>query len=126
MPRTSKEDASHVEGGEGFEGRYADLDGYTVGFETYTKDADPTPLYKGLLDERCQCEHWGVVLRGKLVYRYADGEDVIEAGNAYYARPGHRILCFADTEVVEFSPTAEYANTLETTMTNAERIGWWG
>ena len=25
---------------EGYEGHFADLDGYTVGFETYTADAD--------------------------------------------------------------------------------------
>jgi hypothetical protein len=33
--------------------------GYTVGCETYTADADLTPLFKGLPDDRCQCPHWG-------------------------------------------------------------------
>ena len=39
-----------------------------VGFETYTADADLAPLFEGLPDDRCQCPHWGYVLRGKLVY----------------------------------------------------------
>jgi hypothetical protein len=62
----------------------------------------------------------------QLVYRYADSEDVIKAGEAYYARPGHTALHFAGTEVVEFSPAADYAATLEMMMSNAERLGWWG
>jgi hypothetical protein len=41
------------------------------------------PLFKGLPDDRCQCPHWGVGLKGKLVYHCADGDDVITAGEAY-------------------------------------------
>ncbi len=52
------------------------------------------------------------VLRGKLVYHYADGEDVIEGGQAYYAKPGHTPEIFAGTEVVEFHPTDELAKTM--------------
>jgi hypothetical protein len=53
------------------------------------------------------------VLRGKLVYRYTDGSiDTITAGEAYYARPGHLPLLFADTEIVEFSPSEELAATM--------------
>ena len=75
---------------EGYEGHFDELDHYTVGFETYTADADLAPLFAGLPDDMCQCPHWGYVLEGKLTYRYADGtEDTIESGEAYYARPGH-------------------------------------
>jgi hypothetical protein len=103
---------------DGFEGSYGEVDGYTVGFETYTADADLAELFKGLPDDRCQCPHWGVVLKGKLVYRYADGEDVITAGEAYYARPGHTPVFFAGTEVVEFSPSQEFARTVEVVTKN--------
>ena len=41
------------------QGRYAELGGYTVGFETYPEDADPAPLFVGLADNRCQCPHGG-------------------------------------------------------------------
>ena len=118
MARIGKDEVSQVEQMEGFEGRYADLGGYTVGFESYTADADPAELFKGLPDDRCQCPHWGVVLRGKLIYRYADGEDVITAGQAYYAWPGHTPVFFTDTEIVEFSPTAELEKTMEVVMKN--------
>ena len=119
MSKTGPLQASQVETMEGFEGRYEDLDGYTVGFETYSADDDPAPLFAGLPDDACQCPHWGVVLEGKLVYRYTDGsEDAITAGEAYYARPGHIPLFFADTRMVEFSPTPELAGTMEVVLRN--------
>ena len=109
---------------EGYEGRFAELDGYTVRFETYTADADLSPYFKGLPDDRCQCpQHWGVVLKGKLVYHYADGDDVIEGGQAYYARPGHLPEIFAGTEVVEFHPTDELAKTMEVVEHNMKSMG---
>jgi hypothetical protein len=40
------------------EGRYENLDGYVVGFEHFREDADATPLFKGLPDDRCQSPHW--------------------------------------------------------------------
>src|SRR3954465_10879195 len=36
------------------QGRYAELDGYTVGFESYPEDVDPAPLFRGLPDDRRQ------------------------------------------------------------------------
>jgi hypothetical protein len=64
--------------------------------------------------------HWGVVLKGKLIYRYADGEDVITAGQAYFAPPGHTPVFFADTEIIEFSPTEELAKTMEVVVRNLQ------
>src|SRR2546428_13434360 len=110
MPKIAKQETQDVVSVEGYEGRFAELDGYTVAFETYTADADLAELFKGLPDDRCQCPHWGVVLKGKLGFRYADGsEDMIEAGEAYYARPGHTPVLFAGTQNVEFSPSAHLA-----------------
>jgi hypothetical protein len=61
------------------------------------------------------------VVTGKLMYRYEDGsQDVITAGEAYYARPGHVPILFAGTEVVEFSPTAELRKTIEVVTRNME------
>jgi hypothetical protein len=105
MPKLSKNDAPDVMQMEGYEGRSGQLEGYTVAFETYTADADLSPLFKGLPDDRCQCPHWGVVLKGALEYR-SDNETIrVEAGEAYYVPPGHLPYLFAGTEVVEFSPT---------------------
>ena len=73
MTKVDKREIPDVIEAEGYEGRFAELDGYTVGFETYTADSDMAPLFKGLPDDRCEYPHWGVVLKGKLVYHYADG-----------------------------------------------------
>jgi hypothetical protein len=105
-----------------YEGRFAELDGYTVGFETYTEDADLAPFFKGLPDDRCQCRRWGVVLKGKLVCHYADGDDVIEGGQAHYAKPGHTPEIFAGTDVVEFHPTDELAKTMEVVERNMQSM----
>lgn len=119
MAKIAAASASQVVEAEGIEGRYEDLDGYTVGFETYTADDDPSPLFAGLPDDACQCPHWGVVLEGKLIYRYTDGTvDVIEPGEAYYARPGHTPQFFAGTRIVEFSPTEELGRTMEVVLRN--------
>ena len=124
MAKVGKDGASQIEKAPGFEGHYEELEGYTVGFETYTEDADMAPLFVGLPDDRCQCPHWGTVLKGKLKYTYTDGsEDVITAGEAYYARPGHTPTIYAGTEVVEFSPTDELAKTIEVVLRNAESSG---
>ena len=104
---------------EGFEGHYEDLDGFTVGFEAYSEDADPAPLFQGLPHNRCQCPHWGVVVKGTLIYDNADGtEDVIGAGEAYYVGPGHLPRFTAGTEIVEFSPTAELGKTMDVVLRN--------
>ncbi|MDP3890773.1 cupin domain-containing protein [Nocardioides sp.] len=100
------------------EGRYADLGGYTVGFETFRADADPAPLFRGLPDDRCQCPHWGYVVSGKVIYRYADRDEVYSAGHAYYGAPGHLPLMFAGTELIEFSPTDELNETMAVVARN--------
>jgi hypothetical protein len=123
MAKIAKDQTSTVYTMEGFEGRYEDLDGYTIGFETYTEDADPAPLFQGLPGDRCQCPHWGVVLKGALIYAHADGrEDVIGAGEAYYVGPGHLPRFTAGTEIVEFSPTDELATTMEVVTRNLEAL----
>ena len=90
MPRASKTTASDSVELDGYEGHFENLDGgYTVGFETYTADADLTPLFAGLPDDRCQCAHWGYVIKGKVTFKTADGDETFETGDAYYVGPGH-------------------------------------
>ncbi len=95
------------EGGDVY-ARYIDLPAGT----------DFTPLLAGLPDDRCQCPHWGYVLKGRMRIRYPDREEVIEAGDTYYMAPGHLPLFEEDTEVVEFSPKGEYQRTLEVVARN--------
>ncbi len=94
MPKLSKQDATRtVMQLDGYEGHFGELGDYTVGFETYTADADLAELFKGLPDDRCQCPHWGVVLKGKLKFTSDDGETIIGAGEAYYVPPGTCPTC---------------------------------
>ena len=88
------------------------------GPEAFREDADATPLFKGLPDDRCQSPHWGYVVAGKVTFRYAEREEVYEGGDAYYAPPGHIPVVTAGTEVIEFSPTAEYGRTMEVLSRN--------
>src|SRR5438876_9838518 len=108
MPEASKETASRVEDVGVMEGRYEELGGYTVGFETFREDADATPLFKGLPDDRCQSPHWGYVVDGKATFHYADHAEVYETGDAYYAPPGHIPVITAGTELDAFSPTDDH------------------
>ena len=98
--------------------RTEEIDGYTIEFATFREDADGTPFFVGLPDDRCQSPHWGYVIGGTLTFRYADRDEVYEAGDAYYAPPGHVPVVAAGTEVVEFSPTEEYRRTMEIVAKN--------
>ena len=112
MPKLNKKDAADVIKVEGYEGHFGELDDYTVAFESYTADADMSDMFKGLPDDRCQCPHWGVVLKGKLKFSDATGDTIIEAGEAYYMAPGHLPYLYAGSEVIEFSPTKLLQDTL--------------
>ena len=125
MPKASKETASDSMQMEGYEGHYENFDGgYTVAFETYSADADPGELFKGLPDDRCQSAHWGYVIKGKVSFKTADGEETFETGDAYYVGPGHTgEVGLPGTEVVEFSPSDEYAQTMAVVAKNLQEMG---
>ena len=111
MPKVSRESAQ-VEDHGPVEDRHDDIDGYTVSFVTFRQDIDATPLLKGAPDDRCQCPHWGYVLKGRLTFRYADRDEVYQAGEAFYTPPGHvPVKHEPGTEMVMFSPAAELRET---------------
>jgi len=123
MPKVSRETAS----GGGDYGpvldQSEDLDGYTVNFLTFREDVDHGPLLKGLPDDRCQCPHWGYVFKGKMTFRYAEGEEVFEAGDAFYAPPGHvPVHTEPGTEYLQISPAEELAKTSEAIMRNFQAL----
>jgi len=124
MPKASRETASEHMELEGYEGHFEDFGPYTVGFERYTADADLAPLFAGLPGDRCQCPHLGYVLEGKVRFTFAHGhEETYEAGEAYYAPPGHLPFLYAGSEVVEFSPSAELGQTMEVVSRNLGAAG---
>ncbi|HET8629856.1 MAG TPA: hypothetical protein VFL91_20745 [Thermomicrobiales bacterium] len=79
---------------------------------------DTAPYFRGLPDDRCQCPHWGYVVRGRLRVRYADREEVLVAGDAYYLAPGHTTYTEEATELVEFSPLGAYQRTMAAVARN--------
>jgi len=87
VPKVSRESAT--QGGDygPVVDRFEEIEGYSINFTTFREDVDGTPLLKGLPDDRCQCPHWGYVIAGKVTFRYADGEESFEAGEAFYSRP---------------------------------------
>ena len=105
------------------QGRYAELDAYTVGFETYPEDVDPSTYFRGLPDDRCQCPHWGVVQSGQITFRWIDHDETYGSGDAYYAAPGHLPLISAGTSVVEFSPTDDLDRTMAVVGANLAGAG---
>jgi hypothetical protein len=45
---------------------------------------DSAPFYRGLPDDMCPCEHWCYLAKGKLRYRFSDGDTLTaRAGDAF-------------------------------------------
>jgi quercetin dioxygenase-like cupin family protein len=66
----------------------------------------------------------GYVVAGKVTFTFTDGtEETYEAGDAYYAPPGHLPYLYAGSEVVEFSPSTELQKTLEVVERNMAAAG---
>ena len=78
MPKASKATAARSASAHGYEGRFEELGDYSVAFEEFTAGGDMAPLFRGLPDDRCQSSHWGIVLKGRLTFTYADGKDVVD------------------------------------------------
>jgi hypothetical protein len=120
MPKVSRDSAAHIEHYGPTEDRHEDLDGYTVNFVSMGGDQDLTSLLAGLPGDSCQCPHWGYVFKGKLTWRFADHEEVFEAGDAFYVPAGHVPSAAAGSELVQFSPALELAEVQAAMMKNMQ------
>jgi len=121
MPKLSRETAEVDDLGIA-EDRHGEVGDYTVDFTTIRQDMDLAPLLKGLPDDSCQCPHWGYMIKGKIVARYGDHEEVYETGDAFYLAPGHIPMAEAGSEFVQFSPTSELAALLEHMQENMRKL----
>jgi hypothetical protein len=123
MPKVSK--ATATKGGDHgpVNDRNDELEHFTVNFVEFRQDIDGTPLLKGAPDDRCQCPHWGYVIKGKITMRFADREEVYAAGDAFYSPPGHvPIKHEPGTEIVQFSPKKELSETTAVMMRNMQAM----
>jgi hypothetical protein len=89
--------------------RSSELDEFTVNFVSITKSHDLAPMLASLPTGKCTCPHWGYVIKGRVIVRYDDREEVLAAGDAFYMRPGHAPEAEEGTELVQFSPTDQLA-----------------
>ena len=83
--------------------------GMVVNYVELPAGADFTPLFEGLPDGKCQCPHWGYVLKGAVSLRYSDGtEEVASAGEVFYWPAGHTGWVDEDTAFIDISPAEEF------------------
>jgi hypothetical protein len=80
------------------------------------------PLLKGLPDDRCQCPHWGYLFKGSIIVRYADHEETISAGQAFYMPPGHAPEALEECELIQFSPSEQLREVIEVITRNAQSM----
>jgi len=85
--------------------RGVDWGGFNLSNIRLPAGANATPLLEGLEGNLCQCPHWGMVLKGAINVRYADGrEETVSAGEVYHWPAGHTVWVDEDYEALEFSP----------------------
>jgi hypothetical protein len=124
MPSVSRDTAPTTVTWEGVDIGHADLEGgYAVCFETHTANADLAPLFRGLPEDRAQLPRWGYVIEGRIGFRFADCEEIYQAGEAYYVGPGHTPVHYAGTEIVEFSPSEILNETIPVVLRNLDADG---
>jgi|SRR6516165_1006885 hypothetical protein len=98
-----------------------ELDGYTTSLVKVEEDVDLAPLLQGLPDDKCPSPHWGFVFRGDMWWRFDDREEIVNAGEAFYAPPGHTSGAHGGSEFLVFSPTEIMAK-VEDHMTRRAQV----
>ncbi len=123
MPRARKDTAPVTVDTPFYRGKTVELGDVTVVFETFPEEQDAAPFFRGLPDDRCQCPHWGLVVSGSFTAHYRDHDETFEAGDVFYASPGHLPSSTAGTELITFSPTRELAETMAVIDRNVAQHG---
>jgi len=114
MKAISRADAPVAIEGDGVELRMHELGGgMTTAFVRVPKGTDFRPALVGLQDDLCQCPHWGYLLKGRVRMPTRSGEEVYEAGQAFYWAAGHAPEALEDSEYVDFSPTDEFNHVID-------------
>ena len=116
---TSRDDLEAMVMGE-YEGRQIDAGAMRIAFESMPGQFPPDEsLFRGLPDDRCQCDHWGYLFKGSFQVTYKDGPtEIVRAGEAYHLRPGHFVRTLEPVELLELSPVDEHDRTMATIARN--------
>jgi hypothetical protein len=123
VPKVSRDSAANVQDNPMVDARSDEIAGYRVDLVTIRQTHDLAAMLKGLPDDRCPCPHWGYVLKGRLTWRFADGEEIYEAGDAFYVPPGHVPEAEAGSEFVQFSPADQFREVAEAMGRNMQAMG---
>ena len=103
-----------------YEGRTVDWGDFRVAFETMPEQFPPDESpFAGLPDDRCQCPHWGYLIKGsfRVAYR-GEPDEIVQAGEAYHLRPGHFVQTLEPVELVELSPVHQHDETMAVVARN--------
>jgi len=123
MPKVSKKSASKRADHGVIVDHAEDLDGFTVNFIEVRQDMDLTPLLKGLPNDQCPCPHWGYVVKGRITMRFPNREEIYQAGDAFYAPPGHiPVSTEPGTEYFQFSPVEKMRELETVLMANVKKM----
>jgi hypothetical protein len=116
---TSRDDLDAMVMGD-YEGRQIDAGAMRIAFESMPAQFPPDEsLFKGLPEDRCQCDHWGYLFKGSFQVTYKDGpSEIVRAGEAYHLRPGHFLQTLEPVELLELSPIEEHDRTMATIARN--------
>ncbi|MFJ6796092.1 hypothetical protein [Streptomyces sp. NPDC091268] len=110
----TRDEAPVALSGGGVELRMQEIGGdLTVAFVRLPEGADLTDAMKGQPDDMCPCPHWGYLQKGRLKMRTASGDEVYEAGQAFYWASGHVPVALTDVEYVDFSPSREFREVID-------------
>jgi hypothetical protein len=110
----------------GYAGQWVEWAGYAMAFEVVPKGFPPggEGAFQGLPENYCQCPHWGYLLNGTARLRLTDGsETIINAGDLYYAPPGHQLYALEDFENIEFNPAEAARKTMDAFAANISSMG---
>ena len=82
--------------------RGADWGAMRVSVVSVPAGADFAPLLAGLPNDRCQAEHWGYIIRGRLrITDAGNAEEILVGGDFYHLPPGHTGVAEEETEFIE-------------------------
>ena len=103
-----------------YEGRTVDWGDFRVAFETMPAQFPPDESpFAGLPDDRCQCPHWGYLIKGSFRVTYlGEPDEIVHAGEAYHLRPGHFVQTLEPVELVELSPVHQHDETMAVVARN--------
>ena len=74
---------------------------------------DSAPLYRGLPDDMCPCEHWCYLAAASSATASPTARSSGRAGDAFHVRGGHLADALADAELIELTRSEEYRRKAE-------------